>query len=178
MTDAQASESSRVSIWPVTWKFSLIIAASLSIYSIFLYLTGLASSSILGFVSTIIFIVLLVIALKKFRGLNNGYMTFGQASLIGFVISIVSNVISSAVEAVFLAIAGGSILEAMLDTTKAALEQAGMDQQTYDAVVGIYEAVFTPLGIFIAGTCTGVFAGVIISLIVAAIVKNPPPVSE
>ena len=177
MAESNNSDNGQVSIWPIAWRFSFITAGCLFLYSLFLYATGLVTSSFLGLVSTVIFIVLLVTALKKYRAANNGYMTFGQASLIGLAITVVANVISSALEAVYFAVAGDSMMK-VLDEIKAQLESSGIDQQMVDMLMNFYNFVFTPVGIFIMGTCTGVIAGVVISLIVAAIVRNPPPITE
>lgn len=172
-------EATPVSKWPTIWKYSLIIAACSFAYTLLLYITGLVTSTGVSLISIVIFVVLLVMAMRKYRSLNSGYMTFGTATIIGIVISIASSVISSALNAFYLAVIDDSILSVLNEQTLQALQQSpGMNAEMLDMMSGFYtNFLFTPGGMFVSGIVSGVIGGVIISLILAAILKKDPPIT-
>jgi hypothetical protein len=53
-----------------------------------------------------------------------------------------------------------------------------MDQQALEVMSGVLGAVFTPAGMFVAALVAGVLGGAIISLILALIMKKPPPITD
>ena len=173
------TEALPVSIWPTVWKYSIILAACSFAYTLIRYYTGLATSTGMGLLGLVIAIVILVVALKKYRSLNGGYMTFGAATLAAFMIDFLGSVISSAANAVYLAFVDKSILPAMTEITMTQLQQTpGLDKQTLEMITGIYKNfVFTPVGLFILGCVAGVIIGIILALILAAILKKNPPLT-
>jgi len=83
MTDNnhQDLSSGTVSIWPMVWKYGLIIAAFRVGYKVLFYATGLAAATGPGLIGIIGALVLLVVALKRFRVLNGGYIRYGHHRL-------------------------------------------------------------------------------------------------
>jgi len=156
----------------------LVIAAFRVVYNLLLYVTGLAATTGPGLVGIIGAVVLLVIAIKRFRGLNNGYVTFGQAFGIGFLASVISTLIRSTVDAIYFASVGQEFLAAQLQQTVRQIASAGLDPQAREAMTRLFEALFTPGGVLISGICSGIIGWFIISLIVAATMKRPPPITE
>lgn len=171
--------SGPVSIWPTVWKYGLIIAAFRIVYNLLLDVTGLVGTTGLSWIGVIGAIVLLVVALKRFRGSNSGYMTFGQAFGIGFLTAVISTVARAAVDSVYAATVGQEMLIAQRD---AVLEQMaanpGMDPQAMEMMRGIFGAIFTPGGIFVSAIIAGTIGWLVTSSIVAAVMKNPPPITD
>lgn len=168
-----------VSVWPVIWKYSLIITAVVFAYTLVLYYTGLAGSNGMNLVATVIFIVLLIFAMRKYRGLNGGYMTYGSGAVIGIMIGIIESVLHSLLNAVYLGFVNKSILPALKENTLQQIQSTpGMNQQALDMMTKFYDVLFTPAGMFIIGCITGIIGGVVIALILAAILKNSPPVND
>jgi len=182
MTDKPGNnnETGPVSIWPTIWKYSFIITACTFVYTLVLYVTGLAANTGSGLLSFVIFIVLLVIGMRKYRSLNSGYMTFGAAAIIGIMISIIASILSSILNALYLAFIDSSILSAMTEKAMQKLHDTpGISQQQIDVMMKIYENfLFTPGGLLVMGIISGVIGGVIISLILAAILRKAPPVLD
>lgn len=176
----QALGSRSVSIWPTVWKFTLILAVFKLAYGLLTQVTGLAGTVPgLGLLGFVISVVLLVMALRSFRGQNGGYMTFGQGFAIAFVASVVSTVAAAALQAIYLSMAGEAILAAQRET---ALDQVranpAVDAETLEMMQSFFGAVFTPGGMFLSAAIAGTFGWTIVSLILAAVVKKPPPISD
>ena len=165
--------------WPTIWKYSLVSAVCVIAYTQVLYMTGMAGKIGTSWIATIIFIILLVLAMRKYRTLNGGYMEFGTATVIGILISVIESVLHSAYNAVYLCYINKTILPAIMDAVEKNLRNnPAMNQQQLDMIMRIFENfVFTPVGIFISGTVRGIVGGIIIALIVAAILKKAKPVT-
>ena len=171
-------EEVAVSKWPIIWKYSLIITACVFAYTLLLYYTGLAVKPGVNLVATVIFIVLLIFALRKYRRLNSGYMTYGDGAVIGIMIGVVESVLHSLLNAVYLGFVDKSILSSLSDQTLQTLKNnPALNQQQLEMVTKIYQDfVFTPTGMFVIGCFTGIIGGIVIALILAAILKKSPPV--
>lgn len=181
MTDNNSRNlgSDAVSIWPTVLKYGLVIAAFRVVYNLLLYATGLAGTTGLGLVGIVGAIALLVVALKRFRSLNTGYATFGQAFGIGLFTSVISTVVRASVDFVYLATAGSAFLAAQREATLDRMAGSpGMDPQAMEMMTGFFNSLFTPGGLFMAAIVTGVIGWIILSLIVAAVMKNPPPITD
>ena len=181
MTDKPENilDTAPVSIWPTVWKYSFILAACSFAYTLILYYTGLAAHTGAGLLSFVITIVLLVLGMRKYRSVNNGYMTFGKATITGILISIIASVLSSVLNAVYLAFIDNSVLAGLSEKTLQKLQETpGLTQQQIDMMMKLYQnLLFTPVGMLITGIISGIIGGVIISLILAAILKKEPPIT-
>jgi len=168
-----------VSIWPTVWKYSLIIGAATFVYELALYLTGLFAATGLGLIRTVIAIVLLVMALRHYRSLNNGYMTFWQAMGLSVMVSVVATAIRAALSSVYLAMFGQEILADLLNQTLGPMQSnPSIDSRTLEMLKGLFEGMFTPGGMFVSSLIAGVIGGIIISLILAIILRKPPPITD
>lgn len=180
MSDTNSSVAGpSVSIWPTVWKYALILAAFKVAWNLLLWTTGLSGVSGIGLVSFVISTVLLVIGLKSFRGRNAGLMTFGQGFGIAYVASVVSVVVSGVVGSIYLASFGREQLVAAREASLAQLQtNPAVDAQTLEMMRGIFDAVMTPGGLFVMGVVGGAIGWAVVSLILAAVLKNPPPITD
>jgi hypothetical protein len=106
-------------------------------------------------------------------------MTFGQAMGLSFMASIISTTIRAVLNSAYLAAFGEEILASLLEQTVGPLQaNPAMDSQTMEMVTGVLGAVFTPAGIFVSSLISGAIGGFIISLILAMILKKPPPITD
>lgn len=165
------------SIWPVTWKYSLILGAVYAAYSILQFATGLAGRSGLGLISIIIFVILLVFALRSFRAANGGYMTFGQGFLIGFLVSYISTLISSTLTCIYLTFVDGSALERLTQQTIEQLAaNPAINSETLEMMTSLFEKIYTPVGLLMLGICTGLFSSIFYALILSLFLKKARPI--
>lgn len=179
MTDKNRAKGTHASIWPTVWKWTLILGAFKAAYNLLLWITGLINATGVGILGIAVSIGLVVFALRSFRTVNNGYLTFGQGFGIGYVVSVLSAAIGSAVQAVYLGSFGRDLLAAQADATMAQMGNTpGMDPQALQMMGNIFGAIFTPAGIFIGGVVGAVIGWAIVAPIIAAAVKKPPPLAD
>ena len=169
-----------VSIWPTVWKFALILAGFKLGYALLTQITGLAGRVPgLGLLGFVVSVVLLVVALRSFRARNGGFITFGQGFAIALVASVVSTVAAAALQAVYLSMAGEEILAAQREAALAQVRaNPAVDAQTLEAMQSFFGAVLTPGGIFLSTAIAGAIGWAIVALILAAVVKKPPPITD
>lgn len=169
-----------LSIWPTALKWALIIAAFKVIYDLLIRTTGLAGNVPgLPLIGIVVTVVLLVLALRGFRARNDSYMTFGQGFGIAFVASVIAIVISAAVGSIYLAMYGEQQLNAQLEATLAQVQaNPSVDPEAMEVLAGFFGAVFTPGGLFVAAIIVGTIGWTVVSLILAAVLKNPPPLRD
>jgi len=180
MTDNKnRAKVTHASIWPTVWKWTLILGAFKAAYNLLLWMTGLISATGVGVLGIAVSIVLVVFALKSFRTLNNGYLTFGQGFGLGYVASVLSAAIGSAVQAIYLGSFGSDQLAAQADAVMGQMGNTpGMDPQALAMMGRIFQAIYTPGGVFIGGVVSAVIGWAIVAPIIAAAVKKPPPLAD
>jgi hypothetical protein len=175
MTD---NKGTHASIWPTVWRWTLILGAFKAVYNLALWMTGLVNATGVSILGIAVSITLVVFALKSYRTLNNGYLTFGQGFGIGYVASVLSAAIGSAAQAIYLGTIGAEQLAAQHDAVMRQMgDTPGMDPQALEMISGLLGAIFTPAGLLISGTCSAAIGWLIVAPIIAAIVKKPPPIA-
>lgn len=140
---------------------------------------GIWGGAIIGFVSFIIYLVLLVLFSKAYRDKYcGGFISFKDAFIAGFTMMILSAVIVAVYNFIFNSFIDPGYMErimlAMQNKTVQMLESKGMSQEIIDQTI----AKFQEKGIPSAGKqvlqnlLSGVIMGAILSVISAAIVKK------
>jgi len=88
-------------------------------------------------------------------------------------------VAAAAVRAVYLSMAGDEILAAQREAALAQVRaNPAVDAHTLEAMQSFFGAVFTPGGIFLSTAIAGAIGWAIVALILAAVVKKPPPITD
>lgn len=174
----QNSIAVSVSIWPTVWKWALILAVFKAAYTLVIPLAGLGDMPGTGLLGTVIVIVLLVVALRSYRGSNNGYMSFGRAFGIAFVASFVSTLLRAAVNSIYLGTAGE---DGLTEAREQALSQVqgnpAVDAQTLEMMRNVFDVLFTPGGTFIMAIIGGTIGWTVVALILAGVLRKAPPLS-
>lgn len=166
----------------VALKWGLISAVISIIYSVVMVLIGKYQDPSMNTVNFIfglaVAVGILIYALREFRTLNNGYLSFGQGLGVGTLTSAVSGVVAGLFTFVYLKFIDPSALEKSMDIARDELERRGMDEAQIEQAEK-YTSMFTsPGAIFVFSVFGAVLIGFILSLIIAAIVRREKPVFE
>ncbi len=156
-------------------KYGLILALVSFGYSLILQYAGLMQNQALGYLSFAINIAFIVLAMREYKGLNNGFMSFGKGFKLGFLLSVVAGVLSSAATAAYIAFVDDSAIKIAMDTMREQFESnPQMTEEAIEMAMNMSSWAMTPAGLFLFGTLGGVIGGLIISLILSAIMKKDP----
>ncbi|HLO92127.1 MAG TPA: DUF4199 domain-containing protein [Lentimicrobium sp.] len=157
-------------------KYGLIISSITVLYSLFLYALDLMFITWLGLLSWGIVIVGIVLAIINFRDkINGGFISFGKAFSIGFLIILIYAIISIIYYYVLTTFIDPQIPERMMQMAQEKLMSKGLSDEMIDQQVQMQEKFMTGslkyVGILIQ-LFSMVLIGTIISLFCALILKK------
>ncbi|GAA5031948.1 hypothetical protein GCM10011506_24770 [Marivirga lumbricoides] len=162
-----------------TSKFALqqglILALIVTIYTLVIQLTGLYQQAWGNYLSYLIYLGFIIYIFKKFKDLNNGFMTLGQSLGLGTLTTLVSGAISSTVYALYIQFVDDSSIKYAMEKQAEEMYNSGMSTEQIEAAEKMSSMFQGPLFLIIAGTIGTVILGFIISLIVGLIMKRNPP---
>lgn len=169
----QTNMNEQASTYRVAIKWGIFLGLFSIVYSLFLFLSGNIGQTWTSFLSIAISIGGLVLAMREFRTLNGGYMTFGEGTTVGTVTGLISGLLSVAFSWFYMTIIDTNVMATMADKTREALEKQGLlSDDQIDQQMEMMERFQTPGMILGFGLIAAVIGSVIIAMIVAAFMKK------
>jgi hypothetical protein len=162
----------QVSTARVSLKWGVILGVALIVYSLILFLTDSVGNSKLGFISFALSIGGLVLAMRDYRTLNGGYMSYGEGLSVGTLTSGVSGLLSSLFSVFYTTVIDTGVMERMVDRTRDQLEESGLSDEQIDQQITFVEMFQSPGLTFAFGVIGAVIFGLLLSLIIAAIMRR------
>lgn len=159
-------------------RYGLIVGIVSIIISFLLNVTNLEQSPA-KWLTLVVLVVGIIMAQKAFRQANGEYMSYGQGLGVGMVLAAVSSVLSAIFSYIYVAFIDPEMPARILEKGRADLEAQGKmsDAQIDQAMHWTAMFVQGPALIAIA-LIGGLILGLIVSLITAAVFKNPKPEFE
>ena len=166
-------------------KFGLYLGLARVIWQLLFYTFGIHTMIQYNWIGSLVTLVLVsvfvVLGIKDYRSLNEGFVSFGKAFLTGLMIALVGGVILYAFNYIYVQFIDPNVTQDIMDATRDyMLERVpDMSEEAYDAAME--SNPFAKLGqnpIF--GTLIGMllaapFTGALVSLISAAVLKKERP---
>jgi uncharacterized protein (DUF486 family) len=177
MTENQAQ--TKPSIYAVAIKYGLLTGLLYIAFALFNYLTESYGNFFLALLMSIVIAVIgIVLALKEYRKLNGGYMTYGQGLGLGLMVSLIAGLLSGLFSMFYIQFIDPSITEKIIDATMDQMAAFGVDDSVLDNQREEIMASQTPLKQVTGALGNALFSGLILSLIIAAIMKKNRPEFE
>jgi hypothetical protein len=162
----------------IALKWGLITAILIIIYTVVLYITALFKNPSLSWISFLLLLLGVVMALREFKSLNNGYMSFSEGLGVGTLMSAVTGLLGSIFSFIYTNFIDTTIMQQMSDLQREQMESRGLSSEQIDQAMEMAAKFTSPSIIFLFGIIGYVFFGFIFSLIVSAIVKHSKPEME
>lgn len=159
---------------PVGIKYGILSAVISIVYTLLLYVTNLFLNSSLGLLSTVITVVLLVMACREYKGNNEGFMTLGEGFKLNMLIIVISTIPSVLFNYVYTKYIDSTIFDTMKDFQRTQLETQGMSDEQIEQATSMMSSFMTPEFILMSGLGGGLVIGAIIAIIVAVAMKKVP----
>lgn len=163
----------------IALKWGIISAIISVLFAIILYTFDLWKtwwvSLLIGLAMTVI---ILVLASKEFKSLNQGFMTFGEGLGISMLVITVSSLISNAFNQLYVNVIDESIKGKIADFQEEMYIKQGLSEEQIDMAMQQAERFSSPGMQFLFGMLGALLMGFIIALIVSAIMKKNRPVFE
>lgn len=147
------------------------------VLTVALYMTDLFLNSMVGIGTMVISIALLCWVYVDFRKkYNGGVLTFGDGFKLGFIVNVVSGIITSVFKYVYVAFIDTTITQKTVDYAiqEAYKKQPDMPDEAIEMMEKMYGFIAGPVGSLVIGILGTLIVGAIVSLILAAIFKKEP----
>ncbi|GAB3260534.1 hypothetical protein GCM10027347_24900 [Larkinella harenae] len=159
-------------------KWGLISGVIFMIYTTAINVTGQFTNTVLPWLSLGISIVIIVMAMREYRTLNGGFMSYGEGVGLGSLLSVVGALVSVTYNFIYMTFIDPTIRQQTLDKVREQLEDRGMSDEQIEQALEMSEKFQSPGLQFVFGILAAGFFGLIISLIVAAFIRRNKPFSD
>jgi len=166
------------SVTAVALKYGLITALVGIVYSLVLNVLDLSTNQWLTSLSYLILIAGLVLAMKDFKANNYGYMSYGQGLGIGSLLSAIFGLLSGIFSWIYTTYIDPEFMGRMQEVQRTKMIEQGLSDEQIDAAMGMAAKFQNPLTMIFGSMAVFLIIGFILSLIIAAIMKNKRPEFE
>jgi hypothetical protein len=176
--EEEDDDMEKATVKSVSMKWGLILGViSIALFIVYVIIDVVGESWV-SWMGLIPFIIVVVLAHKEFKDEGDGFMSYGQGLGIGVLVSLISAIISSAFNFIYVKFIDTEFNTKLMEKIEMQWEEQGMTDQQIDAARGFTETMMSPGVGFFIGIAFAVFFGFLVSLIIAAITKNANPEAE
>lgn len=172
------TQNQQPTITPVALKYGLITALVSIVYTLILMVLDMSDNTWLSSLSFIIMIAGIVLAMKEYRTLNYGFMSYGQGLGIGTIVSAISGLLSGIFMWLYTSFVDTEYMARMRDKQVEAMLDQGLSDEQVDAAISMSESFQGPLTMILGGLIGAIVVGFLLSLILSAIMKRNRPEFE
>jgi hypothetical protein len=167
-----------VSTTAVGVRYGLLTGLVSVIISFAIYALELEQNSAVRFLTMAVLVGGIILAMRSFKEQNSGFMGYGQGVGVGLMTSGIVGVLSGAFIYLYTTVVDPSVITRMTDKARVDMEAKGMSDVQIDQAMA-WSAKFTTGPVMFGFTLLfTLFLGLLISLLVAAFIKNPKPEFE
>ncbi|MFQ3182669.1 MAG: MFS family permease [Polaribacter sp.] len=123
-------------------------------------------------ISGILFIGLIVFGIKKYKEINNGFLSWGQGVKIGVGIAIVAALIGTIYNYLFMTFIEPDFMNQAMEVANQKLLDQGQTQEQIEAINKMSSAFQSPFLLAAMGIIAGAVGGFVVAAIAAAIMKK------
>jgi hypothetical protein len=159
-------------------KWGVIIGIINILYSTGIMVSGQIGNQTLGYITYLIIGVGLYLAMSDFKKENQGFMTYGQGLGLGVMKSVIVGIISGFFSFAYIKFIDPTISDQLMKKAIEEMEKKGTPDEQIEQAMEITKMFMTPGALFVIAVFGTLFIGLIISLIMAAILKKEKSVFE
>ncbi len=162
----------------VALKWGVISGIVSVVFTLILFLTNQIGNQALGFFPLVFAIVLIVLAMREYRSLNEGYLSFGEGFGVGALVAAIGGLISATFSTIYTTFVDTTFYERLADTMQEQWEKQGLSDVQIEQASEMTKMFQSPGLLFAIGLISSVIGGIILSLIIAAIMRKNRPVFD
>ena len=168
-----------VTVWSTALRYGLIVGLISVIYSLILSLTDNSMNRALSSISYLFIIGGMVMAFKYFKEHNGGFMRYGQGLGIGTLMSLIAGFITSLFMYIYVKFIDTTLMDRAMEMQRAQMEEAGtMSDEEIEMAIEMGSKFSTPELAFVSAIIGLIIVGFLMSLVIAAAMRNPRPEFE
>jgi uncharacterized membrane protein YciS (DUF1049 family) len=166
------------SVAPVALKFGFLFGLIGVIYQVILMVADLGDNRLLSSLAYVILIVGIVVAMKNYKELNHNYMSYGQGLGIGSLAAAVFGLMIGLFTWIYTSFIDTEYMARTMEKQREQMLQQGLSDEQIDAGMAMAENFQGPVTMILGSAVVTLIIGFILSLIIAAIMKNSRPEFE
>lgn len=163
----------------IALKYGFIYAGASILMSLIMYITGLNrtdSTWLITLIGLAVPVVCILLAVKEYKAeLGGGFMKFSDIFKHGLVICLIGGIIYSAYSILYIQVIDPTFMDYIMEKQVTKMQEMGMDDDAIEKAMKGSASMQSPFWMFTFSLLGSLFAGAIISLIMAAILKKPNP---
>ncbi|MGA0559049.1 DUF4199 domain-containing protein [Larkinella sp. VNQ87] len=159
-------------------KWGVISGVISMIFTTVVNLTGQFTHSAVPWISLVIAVVIIVLAMREYRTLNGGFMSYGEGVSLGALLSIISALVSITYSLIYTTFIDPTIRQQIMDKAREDLENRGMADDQIEQAMSFTEKLQSPGMQFVFGIIFAGIFGLLISLVVAAFLRRKKPFAD
>ncbi len=157
----------------IALKWGAILGLGLIVITLAMYLTDQTANPVFSVLTVVAMLACLVLAMRNFRSLNGGYMSYGEGLSIGALLSAVSGLLSAAFITFYNVVIDPTIQQRSIEQAREKFEEQGsLSDEQIDQAMEFSQKFQSPGFTFIAGVFGSLIMGFLLSLIVAAFIRR------
>ncbi|GDX53183.1 hypothetical protein LBMAG27_22300 [Bacteroidota bacterium] len=161
------------SMMNLAFKWALIIAFSVIVIYIIVYLAGSATNKNVGWINYALMLIGASFATKVYRDEKcGGYISFGRAFQFGFLTVLIVGIITTIYSYFFFTYIAPELVDQILKEAENNMLNSGQSEEQIELAMSYMKKFMTPGWMAFWGMMGSVFLGAIISLLSAAIMKK------
>ncbi len=163
----------KVNPWSANLTNGLILGLIGIVYSLVIYFLDLYFNKVQGWIFMLAEIVILYFLIKSYRdNFMHGMISYGQALGAGVIICLYYSLIMAVFTYILYTVIDTGLIDKQLAFTEETLQKSGVPQAQIDAGIKMQAKFMKPAFMVPATIITGMFLGLIFSLIAAAFVRK------
>ncbi len=171
--------TSTASTSSVAVRYGLLTGLVSIIFLFVVFAIGQESNQAISWANSIIPIGGICLAHKAFKQSNAGFMSYGQCLGIGVLLTLVSGILSGIFNYVYRTFVDPDLTSRTVEAMRTKMEAGGnMSDAQIDQAVSLAGKFSTGPIAFVIVIVSSVMMGLLLSLVIAAITKNPKPEFE
>ena len=178
-----ATDPSGVSFWSTVLRYGIIGSLITIVMGLIGNLTGFSQPGsnfiapmLFGLISIVVYIGVLVYAIRFHRDKElGGYITFGRAFIVGFLVAVIMAIIGQLFNYVYVTYIDPDLLANSIEGIREMYENMGMDEATIDEAMTKVEAQFEKQGTLLGSLPVSLIVNAVIAAIVGLIMKKSVP---
>jgi hypothetical protein len=171
-------ENERPRIAPIAVRYGIITGIIMIIYTLILYFTDQFMNKMLASLSFLILIGGIIMAFREYKRQDQGFMTYGQGLSLGMLTSVVAGVLVSIFQYIYMKFIDDTIMQRVMDNQMEEMEKMGMSEEEIERGMEMASKFTSTEMVLVSGPLSYLIGGLLISLVVAAFMRNARPEFE
>ena len=163
---------------PIALRYGLMAGLLIIIYSLILQFADMTMSKI-GMFSYVFLLLAIILAYRDYKKNNEGYMSYAQGLGLGTLTAMVAGVLSGIFTYINIKFIDTGLMDRAMEMQRAQMEEAGnLSDEEIEMAIEMGSKFSTPELAFVSAIIGLIIVGFLMSLVIAAAMRNPRPEFE